>query len=172
MKSAAAILLFAGIYLGASLHRMDFIVAGVLTSIIVFIFGYIMPKKSDAGLKRYQKIKGFKDFIDMVEEPKLKIFLKKDPSYFDKTLPYAVVFGLTTKWAEKFENILTSPPSWYHSRTMNNFSLVYLASSIESSAKTMSNAMTSQPKSSGSGGFGGGGGFSGGGFGGGGGGSW
>ncbi len=172
MKSAAAIILFAGVYLGASLHRIDFIVAGILTSIIVFIFGYIMPKKSDAGLKRYQKIKGFKDFIDMVEEPKLNIFLKKDPSYFDKTLPYAVVFGLTTKWAEKFENILTSPPSWYRSRTMDNFSLIYLASSIESSAKTMSSIMTSQPKSSGSGGFGGGGGFSGGGFGGGGGGSW
>ncbi|TYB33522.1 MAG: DUF2207 domain-containing protein, partial [Flexistipes sinusarabici] len=172
MKSAAAIILFAGIYFGASLHRMDFIVAGVLTSIIVFIFGYIMPKKTNTGLKKYQKVKGFKDFIDMVEEPKLKIFLKKDPSYFDKTLPYAVVFGLTTKWAEKFENILTSPPSWYSSRTVGNFSLVYLASSIESSAKTMSSTMTSQPKSSGSGGFGGGGGFSGGGFGGGGGGSW
>jgi len=108
----------------------------------------------------------------MVEEPKLKIFLKKDPSYFDKTLPYTVVFGLTTKWAEKFENILTSPPSWYRSRTMDNFSLIYLASSIESSAKSMSSTMSSQPKSSGSGGFGGGGGFSGGGFGGGGGGSW
>ncbi|WP_273265037.1 DUF2207 domain-containing protein [Flexistipes sinusarabici] len=172
MKSAATIILFTGIYLGASLHRMDFIIAGVLTSVIVFIFGYIMPKKTDAGLKRYQKVKGFKDFINMVEEPKLKIFLKKDPSYFDKTLPYAVVFGLTTKWAEKFENILTSPPSWYRSRTMDNFSLIYLASSIESSAKSMSSTMSSQPKSSGSGGFGGGGGFSGGGFGGGGGGSW
>lgn len=172
LKSTAAILLFAGIYLGASMHRMDFILAGIITSLIVFIFGYIMPKKTERGLKRYQKVNGFKEFINMVEEPKLKILLKKDPSYFDKTLPYAVAFGLTTKWAEKFNNILTQPPSWYHSHAVNNFSLLYLAGSIENSTKTMANTMTSQPKSSGSGGFGGGGGFSGGGFGGGGGGSW
>jgi uncharacterized membrane protein len=89
---------------------------------------------------------------------------------FSKYLPYAIVFGLTEKWARAFA-ALGQPPTtpWYVGT--RPFTPVAFASSIDNFAITSAGTLSSRPAASGSSGFGGGG-FAGGGGGGGGGGSW
>lgn len=85
-----------------------------------------------------------------------------------EVLPYAIVFGVTKKLAQAFEEmgIQTPEPNWYVGT--HPFNAAVFASSIDSFSSSLSTAIASTPSSSGSGG----GGFSGGGFGGGSGGSW
>ncbi len=55
----------------------------------------------------------YKDFLEHVEEDKLKTFLEQDPLFFDKVLPYAVVFGLWTKFIKKITPLLKESPKRY-----------------------------------------------------------
>jgi uncharacterized membrane protein YgcG len=99
--------------------------------------------------------------------------LKQDENYFDKVLPYAIVFDIADKWKDKLEGLDIPPPRWY-SGNYTTFSTLAFMNSLDSSMQQMSTTFYSSPSSSGSSGgsFSGGGGFSGGGFGGGGGSSW
>ncbi len=149
--------------------------AYLITGFVILFFGKIMPKKTPKGLSEYGAVRGFKEFMDRVEKDRLKRLLEEDPEYFYKTLSYAIAFGEHKKWADKFSDLVTEPPRWYHGTGYRHgtFSTYMFVDSLNSSMTSMNNAFMSTPSSaaSGSSGFGGGG-FSGGGMGGGGGGSW
>ena len=118
---------------------------------------------------------GFKEFIKTAEKSRLEALQNDDPEYFYKILPYAMVFGLSNKWAKLFKDIEVKQPEWYKtSSPLYGYDLTsHMASSLYSSSKSAMNIVSHDSSSSGSGGSGGGGGgFSGGGGGGGGGGSW
>ncbi|MCX7883217.1 MAG: DUF2207 domain-containing protein [Brevinematales bacterium] len=138
----------------------------LLLSIVSFFFGSIMPARTEIGQKYYEQVVGFREFVKRADWPRLERILRDDPLYFDKTLPYAIVFGLEKTWTQKFSPVLTTAPAWYGGT--GPFTPMYLSSAIHSSIQSMGTVMTSSPSSTGSGG----GGFSGGGGGGGGGGSW
>ncbi len=138
---------------------------GVLSALVSFFFAGIMPARTEEGQKYYEQLVGFREFMKRADWPRLERILKDDPLYFDKTLPYAIIFGLEKKWTQKFAPVLTTPPTWYMGAT--TFSPMYLSNAIHSSISQMGTVMSSSPSSSS-----GGGGFSGGGGGGGGGGSW
>ena len=102
------------------------------------------------------------------------MLLEQDPEYFYNILPYAIALDVTNKWANKFDNLVTQPPSWYTDYSTGPFRTTVLCNNMAHCMHNLQNNMTSSPaseSSSGSGSFGGGG-FSGGGSGGGGGGSW
>ncbi len=148
--------------------------AFVLSGIIMIVFGIYMPKKTQKGNLLYQKLAGFKEFIKLVEKPKLQQFLKDDPQYIDTVLPFAIVFDVAHQWKDKLKDMDIPPPTWY-SGGYGTFSTYMFLNSLDHSMNQMSSSFFSAPPSSGggsSGGSWGGGGFSGGGFGGGGGGSW
>jgi len=170
----AIISAFISFFAGITLKRLDLFISLAISSAIIFFFSRIMPKKTSEGLKIYKMLEGFKDFIERVDKVRLKMLLKEDPTYFDKTLPYAISLGVADKWAEKFEGLLSQPPDWYKGYHYERFSTAAFVSSINSSISDINSAFTSTPQSAGSGssGFSSGGGFSGGGGGGGGGGSW
>ena len=126
--------------------------------------------------KRYNEllgeILGFKEFIVVTSEDKIKFMLEENPELFYELLPYAQVLGVTKEWQDKFRNILLEPPSWYVGSNMTVFDFVILNSIM----RRATISMMSRPSSGGSGvGRSGGGGhfggFSGGGHGGGGGGA-
>ena len=48
----------------------------------------------------------YRMFLEKCEKPQLKAFLKEDPLYFDKTLPYVVAFGLETEFLKKIIPIM------------------------------------------------------------------
>ena len=141
--------------------------AVIPVTIFLLIMTPYLVKKNSKGNDALSELKGFKQFIKVAEENKLKMLLHDSPNYFETTMGYALAFGLFNQWAKKFEALNLQPPSWYSSpagiMTMNSFS-----NSFSSSMASAQTTMVSAPSSSSSGG----GGSSGGGFGGGGGGSW
>lgn len=173
---AASIICFAlniFIFIG-TFGTVDKVIAfavGELICFIAFITAFFVRKRTDEGHMNLQKIKGFKMFLETAEKERLETLVDENPEYFYDIMPYAYVLGVSDKWMKKFENIAINPPSWYYG--YNTFTFHTMYHFMNSTVRNCSEAMTSVPQTSSSGGFsGGGGGFSGGGSGGGGGGSW
>lgn len=141
----------------------------VHTALIAFIFGRLMPRKTNFGAMASHVAKSLKNFLTS-QERQLE-FQAKNKFLFEKLLPFAVAFGVEKIWAQRFKDIAIEPPQWYKSYDGSSFSSINFARSLESSFGSFSRAATPTTSSSGfSSGFSGG--SSGGGGGGGGGGSW
>ena len=144
--------------------------------VICFLLGEFIGRfniDTDYRVQMAGRLLGFKEFIKTAEKSRLEALQNDDPEYFYKILPYAMVFGLTNKWAKLFKDIEVKQPDWYRTATplYGNDVVSHMTKSLFSS--TQSAISTVSHDSSSSGGFSrGGGGFSGGGGGGGGGGSW
>ena len=162
---------FGGSFLAAkfSLTAVPFIVAGVLSTIILMAFAAVMPARTEAGARALEKVKGFEEFLRRVESPQYA-HVKKTPELFDRCLPYAMAFGVEAKWAKAFEGIYREPPQWYVGPGYTHFSVTNFSSHMSSFTTTAGSSMASAPRSSSGSGFGGGGSSGGGGGGGGGGG--
>jgi len=119
-------------------------------------------------------ILGFKNFIVVTEEDKIKFMLEENPDLYYHVLPYAQVLGVTDEWDGKFKNILIEPPSWYYGTHMDVFDYMLIHRCMNRSMISAMSKMAQQQGGryvGGSGRGGGFGGFGGGGFGGGGGGA-
>ncbi|MEO6682621.1 MAG: DUF2207 domain-containing protein, partial [Ginsengibacter sp.] len=141
-----------------------------LSGLTLLITGFFMPKKSARGMELYAELLGFKEFLKSVETDRLKEFLKQDEHYFDKVLPYAIVFDIADTWKDKLKGLDIPPPSWYSAGYAGaQFNTMNFMNSLDKSMNAMSQNFYSSPSGrSGSGGSFSGGGSSGGGFGGGG----
>jgi uncharacterized membrane protein len=128
-----------------------------------------MPARTAKGTAMLRRIRGFRRVIETAETHMSR--WAEEENVFTRYLPYAIVFGLTKKWAKAFEDLGITPDTsgWYVGP--HPFTALAFADSIDGFAVTTGGTLASTPASSGSSGFGGGG-FSGGGGGGGGGGSW
>lgn len=130
-----------------------------------------MLKKSKEGMELYRQLYGFRMFVDKADRSRIERLLADDPGYFEKTLPFAIAFGMAKSWAQNFEGLFGEPPGWYssssHQYSKSSQSFESFASSFDAGMQKVQSSFSSSPGSSG-----GGGGSSGGGFGGGGGGSW
>ncbi len=129
--------------------------------------------RTEKYCNRLGQILGFKEFIVVTEEEKIKFMLEENPELYYKILPYAQVLGVTDEWEKKFENILIEPPAWCTGADYTLFDYMILNRCM---TRAMAVAMT-RPQAEGgsrvgrSGGGGSFGSFGGGGFGGGGGGA-
>jgi len=134
----------------------------------IFFFGMFryMPRKTAYGRELYRRSKGYYLFIDKAEKYRQQYFEKEN--MFNEVLPYAIMFGLTKKFAKGMGKIGLKPQQsdWYVGS--HPFVTGVFVSKIGSFSDSFSSAIASTPSNSG--GFSGG--SSGGGFGGGGGGSW
>ena len=150
------------------------IAAMVLAGLPVLALARFMPAKTRAGANARIDILGFQEFMNRAEKDRLERMGDKD--LFSKFLPYAIALNVADNWSKAFEGIYQNPPEWYVSPTgYRTFSPYGFSHSLNSVTSSLSSAMYSAPRGSGTGGGGGGGGgggSSGGGFGGGGGGSW
>jgi uncharacterized membrane protein len=143
-------------------------VLGTITCVSIAFMSFFLQKKNQQGNTVFSELKGFKQFIKMAEVARLKVLIEQDPNYFEKTMSYALAFGLLDNWAKKFDALNIPPPNWYHSSGTQMMSMYAFSKSFSGSMATAQSNMVSAPSSSSSSG----GGSSGGGFGGGGGGSW
>lgn len=143
----------------------------ILTSIILGIFGALLPQTTLKGQEVKWRLKGFKLYLETAEKYRAQFYEKEN--IFEKFLPYVITFDMTKLWITKMKQIYGEQymnsyvPAWYVSssgfRTQMDFdsfttSLSHISSSMSSSIGSSSGA--------------GGGGSSGGGGGGGGGGGW
>ncbi len=143
-------------------------IAAPVTCVFIAFMSFFLQKKNREGNAVFSELKGFKQFIKMAEVERIKVLIEQDPQYFEKTMSYALAFGLLDKWAKKFDALNITPPNWYHSSGTGMTGMYAFSRSFSGSMAIAQSSMVSSPSSSSSGG----GGSSGGGFGGGGGGSW
>ena len=150
---------------------LTFIIAGVLSAIVICAFGWFMPAHTEQGARALEGVLGFEDFLNHVESDRFNRTIKT-PQMFEKFLPYAMALGVEKNWSKAFQGIMTQPPDWYRGSYGPNFYPMMFTSDLNTMSSHASSVMASAPRSSGGSGFGGGdgGGSSGGGFGGGGGG--
>ncbi len=144
------------------------IIAGVLSGLIIILFGLVMPSRTVPGTRELEKILGFQEFLSRVEADRLERIVKT-PEMFEKFLPYAMALGVEDNWAQAFEGIYREPPRWYTGPgAVQTFRPSTFTSDLGRMSAQAAAVMASAPRSSGGSGFSGG--SSGGGFGGGGGG--
>jgi hypothetical protein len=166
---AAGITLFASIWIAGFFELGGAgMLAGILSAVVVAVFGWFMPARTVQGTRALEQVLGFEDFLDKVEGDRYER-IRSSPQMFERFLPFAMALGVERNWAKAFENIYTTQPSWYVGGRYAGFDTRLFASSLNGLSQSAGSAMTSAPRSSGGSGSGGGG-SSGGGFGGGGGG--
>ena len=146
-----------------------------LEKILMLAVGYLAACLAPKALTTTKKhndvmahVLGFKEFITVTEQDKIKFMLEENPELFYDILPYAQVLGVTDEWEDKFKDITISAPTWYEGSYVDYWYMRRLM-------RRASVSLITRPQSSGSGvgrsgGGGSFGGFSGGGRGGGGGG--
>jgi uncharacterized membrane protein len=146
--------------------------AVILAGLLLIVGARWMPRRTATGTGLLRQVRGFRTVI-ATAETNLARFAEKE-NLFTRYLPYAIVFGLTEKWARAFEDLGEPPPdtTWYVSS--NAFAYSAFSHAMDGFTVTTAGTIASTPSGSGGSGFGGGfgGGFAGGGGGGGGGGSW
>ncbi len=143
-------------------------IAAPVVCVFIAFMSFFLQKKNREGNAIFSELKGFKQFIKMAEVDRIKTLIEQDPQYFEKTMSYALAFGLLDKWAKKFDALHIAPPNWHHSSGTGMMGMYAFSRSFSGSMAVAQSSMMSSPSSSSSGG----GGSSGGGFGSGGGGSW
>lgn len=143
----------------------------VLLSIVLFVLSKNIGRRTQFGAEAKRYGMGLKEFLGSQERQ--LTFQEEKYFLFEKLLPYAIVFGVATVWAKRFEGMTKYRPDWYESAGHDTFTPALLVNNLNHNLSSIqqSYSMTSSTSSSGfSSGFGGG--SSGGGFSGGGGGSW
>lgn len=98
-------------YISQDEHTILYSILGLPILIpIIFIFGVIIDKpqymETELWAKLISQIIGYRKFLETCDTQKLKLFLEKDPSYFDKILPYATVFWLKNKLIKNVTPVL------------------------------------------------------------------
>jgi uncharacterized membrane protein YgcG len=147
------------------------LLAFVVASVVVYaIFTFLSPAKTKTGVAATEHLSGLKLYLKVAEEERINFHNapEKKPEFFEKLLPYAMIFRLEKKWAQEFESIQMPPPNWYAASPGLSFNAISLGNAL-SEFRSASTSATIAPSS---GGGSGGGGSSGGGGGGGGGSSW
>ena len=159
---------------------LPWIVAAILSGIIIAVFGSFMTGRTVAGARAYAKVLGFEDFLGRVEKDQIER-LENAPELFEKYLPYAMALRVEKKWVGAFSSMGMQSPKWYQGAGGSSFQPSLFVNDLGMMSSQAGGVMTSSSRSSGGrssgatsgSGFsdsGGSGGSSGGGFGGGGGG--
>jgi uncharacterized membrane protein len=147
--------------------------AAMASAIIVAVVGWFMPRRTKNGTSIVAEVKGFKWFLSVTEEERLKFHNApaRTPEQFMELLPAAIALGVEKEWAKQFEDLQLPPPEWAKGDA-HLFTTLALANAISHLDSTSATIYSPPSSSAGGGGSGFSGGGSGGGFGGGGGGSW
>lgn len=98
---------------------------------LLALFSGRIPRDTDYRKEKMSQLLGFREFIEKSELPLLKSQVDENPSLFYDVLPYAMVFGLTKKWQDKFKDIDIQRPDWYVCNgSMNNINGMLVANHL------------------------------------------
>ncbi|MEI7621274.1 MAG: DUF2207 domain-containing protein, partial [Candidatus Moraniibacteriota bacterium] len=138
----------------------------IISGLILIGFAIIMPKRTSKGAQLNWQIKGFKLFMETVDRDRAAFYEKEN--IFEKCLPYAILFGMTSLWIRKMQELYGEQyfashiPVWYTGSLAsfegNNFATAMNSLSASIAASTSSPSGSGGAGSSGGGGGGGGGG--------------
>lgn len=140
----------------------------ISSSIIFFIFAFIIKQRSPEGLVLLNKIKGFELYMKTAEKYRQQFNEKEN--IFERFLPYAIMFGITKEWIKKMKDIYGEKyfanycPIWFIGGDISSFDANSIESAISSMSSSMNSAMSAASSGGGAGAGGGGGGGGGGGW--------
>jgi uncharacterized membrane protein len=128
---------------------LPWIVAGVLSGIIIAVFGRFMTTgRTVAGAREYAKVLGFENFLGRVEKDQIER-LEKTPELFEKYLPYAMALRVEKKWVQAFARMAMQPPQWYQGSYGSRFQPFLLVNDLSVMSSHAGSVMTSSSRSSG-----------------------
>lgn len=129
-------------------------ISGLAAAISLGVFGWVMPARTETGVRTRDAALGFKRFLERVETPRFKRMITS-PDLFERYLPYAMAFKCEETWARAFDGLLVQPPDWYRgSAAFVAFQPSTFARDLSSMSTAAGTALSSSPSSSGSGGGG------------------
>lgn len=172
-----AVALLALVFCGIYILLVPSYVIETLPKLLLAAIGFAIVMTSVSLICRTEdyntklnRIIGFKEFIETVEKDKLEEMLESNPEFYYNVLPYAIVLGVSDKWANKFDGLTVNPPQWATGSFSDTLFSAMLFNSLMRNVNTnMVRTFLSRPSSGSSSGFHGSfGGFGGGGHGGGG----
>lgn len=143
-------------------------VVEVVAAVSLSLLSGSSRKRTEYATKTYGEVWGFRDFIEFAEKDRIAMLVDEDPEYFYHILCYAIAFGLSDEYMEKFKGLRMVSPYWYEGPDMLDY--MYWSSFNRRYRNCYQNAYAAvAPKiqtggKSGSGSFSGSSGFSGGGF--------
>lgn len=137
-------------------------IAGGVAGVIVFVFGQLMPARTERGARARENALGFKEFLSKVEEDRYRRMIKS-PEQFEQYLPFAMAFEVEDRWAKAFEDMFREPPQWCSGYAHGHFHASSFTSDMRSMSTAAASTMSSSPSGSSGGGSSGGGGGGGGG---------
>lgn len=88
-------------------------IIGIACCIILCILTRFMHKRTADGNARYAKIKGFRDFLQTMDQMRLETLEMENAEYFSEILPYIYALNVKKVWTKELEMIPTQIPSWY-----------------------------------------------------------
>lgn len=160
-----AAIVFVGVFPGILVPWIS--ISLFMTSLILVVFAFFMPKRTVKGTQLVNDVKGFKLYLEVAEKDRQRFY--EQENLFEKFLPYAVMFGMTKLWLKKMEQIYGEDyyrnyaPAWYTAHSLQSFSVSSFTSQLNSLSSSISSNVSAPSGSGGGGSVGGGGGGGGGG---------
>ena len=127
---------------------MPWIVAAILTAIIIAGSGWFMNARTITGSRTLAKVLGFEDFLGRVEKDHIER-LERTPELFEKYLPYAMALRVEKKWVQAFSGIGVQSPQWYQGAHGSSFQPSFLVNDLGVMSSQAADVMSSAPRSSG-----------------------
>ena len=125
-------------------------IAGVLSAIVVIVTSRVMPRKTRKGRIAWEQISGLEEYIRRAEVDDIQAQDRR--GVFERLLPYAIIFGLSNRWAKAFADLYTQPPNWYQPVDPLNYSTLRFVNDIDRSVSSMNRSLPAMPRSTGTGG--------------------
>ena len=120
-----------GLILMGVLALMDYDmspVIGLLLPVVEVVASISLPLLSGSSRRRtgyatrtYGELWGFRDFIEFAERDRIAMLVDEDPEYFYHVLCYAIAFGLSDEYMEKFRGLRMYAPYWYDGPDMIDY---------------------------------------------------
>lgn len=125
-----------------------------LSALLIAVFGWLMPARTERGARAQEAALGFREFLDRVESDRYRRMITS-PEMFERYLPFAMAFRVEARWAQAFESLYTTPPQWYRGGGGHGFRTTALVQDLGRMRTQAGSTLSSSPSGSGSGSGGG-----------------
>ncbi len=118
-----AALALPGMWTGAKFMGTLAPIAGILVGSALLIVAHFMPRKTRKGAIEAAKWRAFERYLREIER---HTAIEQARDLFEKYLPYATAFGISSLWVKKFTRVPNMPaPRWYTIRSLHSSSWEY-----------------------------------------------
>lgn len=132
-------------YLASNAGMIAQMAIGIICAALLLMLSCRCNRRTELGKWYVEKLTGFKEFLKATELDRIKLLVNDNPQYFYNVLPYAMVLGVTDKWAKNFDSIALQPPNWYQSVGGAYFQPSLFANELRAGLQTINFSMNSRP---------------------------